>query len=373
VGCATNPVRRATLLMAGFGSVAALGVAAVMLCGTGGCTSLGYIGQSVAGHLELIQRARPVDRWLADPATPEGLERKLETARRIRDFAVRELHLPDNASYTRYADIGRSAVVWNVVATPELSLTLKTWCFPIMGCVGYRGYFDKTGAEALAADLRAQGFEVDVYGVPAYSTLGWTNWLGGDPLLSTFIGWPDAEVARLVFHELAHQVAYAADDTAFNESFAVAVERIGVARWLAAEGNAAARREFDAAQARREEFRALTLKTRGALAALYASALPEPAKRARKAELFEALRADYARLKIERWGGYTGYDAFMARVNNAALAVQGAYNDLVPDFERLFARNGRDFDAFYAEVKRLAALPKAERHARLAAVTTGAS
>jgi len=210
--------------------------------------------------------------------------------------------------------------------------------------------------------------------VPAYSTLGWTNWLGGDPLLSTFIAWPEAEVARLVFHELAHQVAYAADDTTFNESFAVAVERIGVTRWLAAEGGgAAAQRAFDTAQARREEFRALTLKTRGALAALYASALPEPEKRARKAELFEALRADYARLKVERWGGYAGYDAFFARVNNAALAVQGAYNDLVPEFERLFERKGGDFDAFYSEVKRLAALPKAERHATLHAVATGAS
>lgn len=367
-------MRRTALLMAGLGGIAALGVAAVVLCGTGGCTSLGYIGQSVAGHLELLQRARPVDRWLADPATPDGLKRELERAQRIRVFAVRALHLPDNASYTRYADIGRPAVVWNVVATPELSLTLKTWCFPIMGCVGYRGYFHKTGAEALAADLRAHGFEVDVYGVPAYSTLGWTNWLGGDPLLSTFIAWPDAEVARLVFHELAHQVAYAADDTTFNESFAVAVERIGVTRWLAAEGGgAAAQRAFDAAQARREEFRALTLKTRGALAALYASALPEPEKRARKAELFEALRADYARLKVERWGGYAGYDAFFARVNNAALAVQGAYNDLVPEFERLFERKGGDFDAFYSEVKRLAALPKAERHATLHAVATGAS
>ena len=360
--------------MAGVGGLAALVVgAAALVCGVSGCSSFGYIGQSVGGHLDVMRRARPVDQWLADPATPDDLKRKLALAQRMRTFAVRELHLPDNASYTRYADLGRSAVVWNVVATPELSLTLKTWCFPIMGCVGYRGYFDKAGAEVLAAELRAQGLEVDVYGVPAYSTLGWTNWLGGDPLLSTFIGWPDAEVARLVFHELAHQVAYAADDTAFNESFAVAVERIGGARWLAAEGrDPAALREFDNVQTRREEFRALTLKTRNALAGVYASTLSEADKRARKAELFEALRADYARLKTERWGGYAGYDPFIARVNNAALAVQGAYNDLVPDFERLFARLGGNFDAFYAEVQRLAALPKAERHATLRATAAGA-
>lgn len=354
--------------MAGFGGLAAIALgAAALVCGTSGCSSLGYIEQSVGGHLDVMQRARPLEQWLADGATGDALKRKLASAQRIRAFAVSELHLPDNASYTRYADIGRSAVVWNVVATPELSLTLKTWCFPIMGCVGYRGYFDKAGADALAAELRAQGLEVDVYGVPAYSTLGWTNWLGGDPLLSTFIGWPDAEVARLVFHELAHQVAYAADDTAFNESFAVSVERIGGMRWLAKEGDAAALREFDAVQVRREEFRALTLKTRAALAALYAQPLSDADKRARKAELFAALRADYARLKAQRWGGYTGYDPFIARVNNAALAVQGAYNDLVPEFERLFERKGENFEAFYAEVKRLAALPKAERHATLRA------
>ena len=367
-------MRRATLLMAGIGSLAAVGIAAAALtCGLSGCSSLAYIGQSVGGHLDVMERARPVEQWLADGETPDALKQRLASAQRMRAFAVRELHLPDNASYKRYADIGRSAVVWNVVATPELSLTLKTWCFPIMGCVGYRGYFDKAGADALAAEMRSQGLEVDVYGVPAYSTLGWTNWLGGDPLLSTFIGWPDAEVARLIFHELAHQVAYAADDTAFNESFAVAVERIGGSRWLAAHGDAAARREFDAVQVRREEFRALMLKTRTALADLYAQPLPDADKRKRKAELFDALRADYARLKRERWGGFAGYDAFVARVNNAALAVQGAYNDLVPAFERLFERTGGDFDAFYAEVRRLAALPKAERQATLRAIQAGAT
>jgi predicted aminopeptidase len=361
-----DAVRRATLLMAGFGGIAAVVLAsALLVCGTSGCSSLGYIGQSVGGHVDLMQRARPVEQWLADDTTPEPLRRKLALTQRMRSFAVRELHLPDNSSYTRYADIGRPAVVWNVVATPELSLTLKTWCFPVMGCVGYRGYFEKAGADAMAASLREQGLEVDVYGVPAYSTLGWTNWLGGDPLLSTFIAWPDAEVARLVFHELAHQVAYAADDTAFNESFAVAVERIGGARWLATEGDARSLREFEAVQVRREEYRALALKTRTALSALYTSALPDADKRLRKAELFDAMRADYARLKNQRWGGFAGYDTLVARANNASLAVQGAYNDLVPDFERLFERKGGDFDAFYAEVKRLAALPKAERHATL--------
>lgn len=360
-----RPIR---LLPVSLGSaVAAAVVATALVCGTSGCTTLGYLGQSVRGHLELIERARPISQWLADEQTPPALKRELAAAQRIRAFAVRELHLPDNASYTRYADIGRPAVVWNVVATPELSLTLKTWCFPVMGCVGYRGYFAKDGADALAAELRGQGLEVDVYGVPAYSTLGWTNWLGGDPLLSTFIAWPEAEVARLVFHELAHQVAYAADDTAFNESFAVAVERIGVARWLQAQGDGPAQSAFEAGQQRREAFRSLMLRTRAALAEVYGARIADDDKRRRKAEAFARMRTEYEQLKRERWGGYAGYDAFVARANNAALAVQGAYSDLVPGFERLFQREGGDFGRFYAEVKRLAALPKAERRATLRA------
>jgi predicted aminopeptidase len=358
-------VRRA-LLMAALGSSAVVALLAGTVCLTSGCSTVGYIGQQIGGHLELMQRARPVEQWLADDNTAEPLKRKLSVSQRMREFAVRELKLPDNASYTRYADIGRPAVVWNVVAAPELSLKLKTWCFPVVGCVGYRGYFHKAGADALAAELRASGLEVDVYGVPAYSTLGWTNWLGGDPLLSTFIGWPDGELARLMFHELAHQVVYAGGDTAFNESFAVAVERIGGSRWLSQRGDAQALREFEATARRREEFRALTLRARSALAALYGEAdLDDAAKRQRKAEIMARLRADYAQLKAERWGGFAGYDGFIARANNASLAVQGAYNDLVPDFERLFERNGRDFHKFYDAVKRLAALPKDERHATL--------
>jgi predicted aminopeptidase len=353
--------------MAVLGSGVAMLLLAGTVCLTSGCSTIGYIGQSVGGHLDLMQRARPVDQWLADGSTTEALKRKLALSQKMRAFAISELKLPDNASYKRYADIGRPAVVWNVVATPELSLRLKTWCFPVMGCVGYRGYFEKAGADALAAQLRADGLEVDVYGVPAYSTLGWTNWMGGDPLLSTFIGWPDGELARLVFHELAHQVVYASDDTAFNESFAVAVERIGGNRWLAQEGDTQALRDFEATQQRREAFRALTLRARTALDALYKDAgLDDAAKRQRKAEAFAQMRAEYAKLKAD-WGGYVGYDGFMARANNASLAVQGAYNDLVPHFERLFERSGRDFDRFYAEVKRLAALPKDQRHATLRA------
>ncbi|MDE2456588.1 MAG: aminopeptidase, partial [Burkholderiales bacterium] len=215
-----------------------------------GCSTAGYYAQALGGHLAVLRKSRPVSEWLADPATPAPLRARLELAERMRDYAVTALGLPDNASYRRYADLGRSAVVWNVVAAPELSLTLETWCFPVMGCVGYRGYYDKAAAEALGAELKAQGWEVEVYGVPAYSTLGWSNWLGGDPLLNTFIDWPDGELARLIFHELAHQVVYVKGDSTFNESFAVSVEQEGVKRWLAAHGTDEQRHEHEQAHAR---------------------------------------------------------------------------------------------------------------------------
>jgi predicted aminopeptidase len=350
--------------------VAGVGAAAVLLaaaCVLGGCGMLGYYGQAVTGHVDLMQRSRPVDDWIGDGATPEALRERLALARSIRAFAVRELALPDNASYSRFAELQRGAAVWNVVAAPELSLQLKTWCFPVTGCVGYRGYFDREAAQQLAGELEREGWEVHVYGVPAYSTLGWTNWLGGDPILSTFIHWPEGELARLLFHELAHQVAYAGDDTTFNESFAVAVERIGVERWLAQPGKGRARREYLELESRKQDFRRLTATHRARLHELYAGAASVEDKRRGKAELAERLRAEVAQLKAGPWAGFSGYDAWFAKANNAAFGVQAAYAELVPDFERLFEREGRDFDRFYAEVKRLAALPKAERRATLAA------
>ena len=359
---------RRVLLLASLGAIGAALVVAGTVCLTSGCSTLGYYGQAVGGHMDLLQRSRPVTQWLADESTSPALRERLRLTQRIREFAVTELGLPDNASYRSFADLQRPAVVWNVVAAPELSLRLKTWCFAVMGCVGYRGYFDRAGADALAAELQSEGWEVSVYPVPAYSTLGWTNWLGGDPLLSTFIQWPEGELARLIFHELAHQVAYAPDDTTFNESYATAVERIGGARWLASHASAAARQEYEQLQSRRQTFRELTLRHRLRLQALYDSPLDDAQKRLRKAELRTMLDAEIATLKAGPWAGFTGYDAWFARANNAAFGVQAAYNELVPAFERLFEREGRDFARFHAEVRRLAALPKAERRATLDAL-----
>jgi predicted aminopeptidase len=334
-----------------------------------GCAQLGYLGQAVGGHLQLLSAARPVDEWLAEPGLDDRLRERLQLAREMREFASRELALPDNASYRRYAELKRGAVVWNVVAAPELALTLKTWCYPLMGCAGYRGFFAREAAEAFAAALRREepGLDTWVYGVPAYSTLGWSNLLGGDPLLDTFIRYPEPELAGLIFHELAHQQVYVADDTVFNESYASAVEQLGLRAWLARRGDAAKVLSAGHAQRqqRREEFRALVARYRGELAALYASAQSADDKRAGKARLLAALRADHQRLKAERWAGDTGYDAWFAGVNNASLAIQAAYSDLTPAFEAVFERAGRDWPAFHEQVRQLSALPPAERRRAL--------
>ena len=329
----------------------------------------GYLWQSVSGHLRMLGAARPVDTVLADPATDADVRERLAFSRSVRDYASQHLALPDNASYRRYADLARPAAVWNVVAAPELSLKLKTWCFPVLGCVGYRGYFDKAEAEALAGALRAQGWEAIVYGVPAYSTLGkLPGSVFADPLLNTFLRGAEVDLARLVFHELAHQVAYADGDTTFNESYATAVERIGSRQWLAQGGREALIASTEALDRRRTEFRAMTMRARDRLEALYRSDVPDEDKRREKARLMVELRAEYARWRDESWGGDRAYDAWFDSVNNARLGVLAAYNAQVPAFERLFEQQGRDWPRFHAEVRRLAALPKAERDAALASL-----
>ena len=340
-------------------------LAAALLSGCAGpTTGVGYYWQSASGHLHLMRAARPVQDWLQDEQASAALKQKLATSQRIRAFAVSELALPDNASYRRYADLGRRAAVYNVVAAPALSLTLQTWCFPVVGCVGYRGYFDEANAKAFADSL-PDTLEVAVYPVPAYSTLGWTNWIGGDPLLNTFIGYPEGELARLVFHELAHQVLYVKDDTQFNESFATAVERIGGERWLTREASPAAKAEYAAFDSRRREFRALTRSVREQLQAIYAhAAWSDEEKLQSKTLVMDDFRAAYAALRTG-WGGYPGFDAWVARANNASFGAQAAYDDLVPGFLALFEREGQDFTRFYDAVRALGQQPREQRTAAL--------
>lgn len=336
---------------------------AAVLLASAGCAQLGYYMQAMQGQMSLMSEARPIDQWLADPQVKDDLKGRLKRVREIRAYAAHELGLPDNGSYKNYADLKRKFVMWNVVATPELSVRPNQWCFPVAGCVDYRGYYNKDAAQAFADDLQRQGFDVRVSGVPAYSTLGWFN----DPVLSTFIDYPDAELARLVFHELAHQVAYAPNDSQFNESFATAVEEVGVARWLAEQGDDKLRVNYLAYRQRKDDFLQLMTQHRLQLEANFSRPVDDSEKRRRKAEIFQSLKQEYGQIKQQRWDGYTGYDRwFYGSMSNADFALMATYHDLVPAFRQLLATK-KNLPAFYQAVRELAKLDKPARRKQLAA------
>ena len=348
-------------------SQAMLAGLALATLAVGGCAATAYLGQSIDGQLELLRSAQPIDKLIANPETPPALRVRLEKALAIREFASRKLGLPDNGSYRRYADLKRPFVVWNVFAAPELSVRLKESCFPIAGCVGYRGYFSEEAATRAADELHTQGYDVYVAGVPAYSTLGYFD----DPVLSSFINYAEADIARLLFHELAHQVAYAAGDTAFNESFATAVEREGLRRYFANTTPAIVVLQAKAAL-RRDAFAALVTSARQQLAQAFADAPADGARRAAKEKLLDQLKKKYAELRTGEWRDYAGYDSWFASgLNNAKLASVAVYSARVPAFEELLRRRGGDLTAFYDDVRELARLPKAERNAVLSAAAPG--
>ena len=327
----------------------------------GGCANLGFYWQSVGGQIDIWKREQPIKTLLADPATPPDLKHRLERVVRIREFASRELDLPDNGSFRKYADLKRPYVLWNVFAAPEFSIKPREWCFVFAGCVSYRGYFLESEAERIAEDQHSQGYDVFVAGVPAYSTLGWFD----DPVLNTFIYDPETEVAGLIFHELAHQVVYVKDDTTFNESFAVTVQREGVSRWLAKYGTSEQRATFVIAQRRKQDFTLLVMKFRSRLDELYSSAISDSQKRKSKRQIFSDLQQEYTQLKAS-WGGFSGYDHWLPpEANNASLASVATYTQLVPAFQALLAKNDGDLAKFYQAVKEIAGLPKPERDARL--------
>ncbi|MBM3394085.1 MAG: aminopeptidase [Betaproteobacteria bacterium] len=326
-----------------------------------GCGTVSFYWQAMNGQWELSRKSRPIGDVISDQATPESLRQRLRQVEHMRAFAVSELGLPDNASYRKYADLKRPFVVWNVFATGEFSVIPKEWCFPIAGCVGYRGYFKESAAQAFAADLRKRGHDVFVAGIPAYSTLGYLD----DPVLNTFIGYSESEVARLIFHELSHQVAYVKDDTTFNESFATAVELEGVRRWLKAAGSPEMQIAFDAAQGRKRNFLQLIDKHKQALATLYGKGLPAAQTRAAKATVFREMLTEYETLK-QQWGGFAGCDFwFKQPLNNAQLASLGLYSALVPHFQNLLTQVNGDLPRFYAEVRKLTEMKAAQRQALL--------
>jgi predicted aminopeptidase len=350
-----------------------LAFTSVLIAGCSSQSTVGYYWQSVTGHLAVMNAAKPISQWLDDVSTPETLKEKLRVVTQIRQFASDQLSLPDNKSYTKYADLKRPSVVWNVFATEELSMKLKTWCFPVAGCVSYKGFYAQTDAQAYATALREEGLEAYVAGIPAYSTLGWFD----DPVLNTFINYPDGELARLIFHELGHQVLYVKNDSTFNESFATAIEELGLQRWLAAlppsvadsqkrDKMLASYQEFSQ---RKLDFVALLKKQRVALEAVYAKEGDSTeVKRAGKLAVFQNLQDDYAKLKTQ-WGGYAGYDRwFSQQLTNAHLASVATYTDGVPGFRKLLQKEGNDLGKFYAAAKLLSQKDKSERNSLLGIV-----
>jgi len=322
-----------------------------------GCGQLAYYTQSIGGQLEIWDKQRPVDEVINTTADAT-LKAQLQLSQQIRDFASAELGLPDNNSYRKYADLGRDYVLWNVFAAPEFSTEALTSCFLIVGCISYQGYFHKEEAQARRDSLRAIGFDEDMGGVSAYSTIGYFN----DPLLNTFIDYPETALAALLFHELAHQVVYIEDDTVFNESFATAVQNAGTRRWLYVRNKPGLFQQYTLNQQRDAQVIQLILAYRKKLQQMYDRPdLNDKHKRARKQTLFAELKQAYHRLKAP-WGEYRRYDGFFSKpLNNASLVPIGTYYDKVPAFEKLLQNLNGDLTAFYKEVKRIGDLPPTQR------------
>jgi predicted aminopeptidase len=320
--------------------VALVGIVALL----NGC----YYLQAAQGQLSLLAHRKPITRVIADPATSADIKTRLEYAQEAREFASLVLGLPDNK---------RDSVLWNVFAAPEFSVDPKLWCFPVAGCVVYRGYFKESAAQHYAEKLRAQGFDVAVAGVPAYSTLGHFN----DPVISTMMRWNNTQVAATLFHELAHQVVYVKDDSAFNEAFATVVADEGIKRWLTRRNNPGALERWHLYEQRGNEFAGLLLRTRAKLRHVYAISETVNEKLQRKQQVLNELRDEYAQLKLT-WDGYAGYDQWIARpLNNADFISIATYQQCVPGFEKLLHSVNDDLPRFYAAVKALAREPQSVR------------
>lgn len=334
-----------------------------------GCSTVGYYYQSARGQLDLTCRARDIEEVLKDDAVAPAVRDKLERVQEIRRFASEQLYLPDNDSYRTYADLEREYVIWNVFAAPPLAVEPHRWCFPIVGCVVYRGYFAEADARRYARTLQDRDLETYVAGVPAYSTLGWFD----DPVVSTILHYPETELAGLIFHELAHQVAYAKGDSVFNESFATTVEIEGVERWLEHEGRD---RDIEAYRLRRQRDATVidtVLEHRRRLDKAYNSEHDRAWKLERKAAIIASLRDRYTAL-VDGWDGYRGYRRWFAQdLNNAHFVAVAAYHDKVRAFQRLLARHDGDLASFYEVIAELTERSAEHRNEYLDRLESGTS
>ena len=326
-----------------------------------GCQTVYYYGQAIDGQLSILRQREPIAELLEDPQVPENLKNRLTLVLEIREFAQNELYLPVKNNYLSYVDLNRPYVLWNVYASPEFSLAPKTWCYPIAGCAAYRGYFSEEAAHQYAGSLKKKNYDVYVSGVTAYSTLGWFD----DPVLSTMMHLTETESAALIFHELAHQLLYVPDDSAFNESFATAVEQEGVRRWLAAKSDPQTYDRYLQNYRKHRQFIALIMQYRSRFDSVYQSKEPASVKRGQKVKLFSQLKRDHDTLKRE-WSGTSRYDRwFNQTLNNAKLVSIFTYQDLVPAFAGLLNRKEGDLIQFYEECQRLGQETKADRYSGL--------
>lgn len=321
------------------------------------CDSVGYYAQAVQGQTSVLLKRQPIERLLQNPGTSPELRHKLSVIVGARQFAEEFLGLSADGSYTSYVALDREHMVWNVFAAPAFSLEPLTWCFPVAGCVGYRGYFSESAAQAFAEGLRHQGYDVYVAGVDAYSTLGWFN----DPVPSTIMRRADHRLAGLIFHELSHQRLYVPGDTAFNESFASFVEQEGLRRWSGLTGTPEQFDQYQRDAQLQQQFIDLVMDYRSRFEQLYRSELGSSQMTAQKLALQQAMRDDWA--SQENSAAYAGW--FAGPLNNAQLSTVGAYYHWVPAFANLMAGVNGDFELFYKEVTVLAALPSAARREQL--------
>ena len=308
-----------------------------------------YLMQAARGQMSLMSKREPLSEVIADERTPADTRRRLQLLSDAREFASRELGLPDNGSYRSYVELNADYVVWNVFATPRYSVEPLNWCFPVAGCVVYRGYFKSDAAESYARDARLSGKDAIVAGVAAYSTLGHFD----DPILSSMLKWSDTQIVATLFHELSHQVVYVPGDSAFNESFASVVEEAGIARWLELRGSEGAIDRWRASRVRSKQFTQLLLSTRERLRALYASGSSEAELSIRKPQEFGRMKFEYWQLKAS-WNNYAGYDAWFDRaLSNADLVSAATYDGCVPGLQKVLAEVGGELPRFYETVKKL--------------------
>ena len=312
------------------------------------CETLSFYSQGISGQAEILAKSRNSKRVINDKQTPEEIRRKLVLAEEICDFAKQHLSLPGDASYHKYADLGREHVVFVIQAAPEFSLEPKTWYYPIVGELDYRGYFDKADAEDAAEKLEAEGYEIHLGGTDAYSTLGFFH----DPVLNTFVDYPDIDFAEIIFHELTHRRIFRSGETTFNESLANTVAEEGIRRWLAYKNDTAGLKDYEERLVRREDFYNEIEKTTAALERLYSSDLPEEKMRVKKAKLMADLKARATRLQ-KRWGGKALEDWLAQDLTNAHLLALATYNSEIPRFRKLLGQSGGDFELFFKKVKEL--------------------